>query len=200
MRHIGVRFYIMHDELQDIQETYNTTHHGFEELCTNLDGLSPELRLVQLKKGSTFLHLSMVSIKRHFKRYLSSLLFFSAATKPKDIIIICQYLLGEISDQTEIYESLVHQKKIDCTKFIQFLETNASKEQAVQHPLIQQNLPAIRMIASLKRSIWDDNPHPVLIIFRDDFLQHYASFWSNGHQIERDVKEVGYCDNTKRSE
>ena len=56
------------------------------------------------------------------------------------------------------------------------------------------------MIASLKRIIWDDNLHPFLIIFRDDFLQHYASFWYNGHQIERDVKEVGYCDNTKRSD
>ena len=73
----------------------------------------------------------MVSIKRHFKRYLSSLLFLSAATKPKAAVIICQYLFGEISEQTEIYESLVHQKKIDCTKFIQFLETNASKEKAV---------------------------------------------------------------------
>jgi len=60
--------------------------------------------------------------------------------------------------------------------------------------------PAIRMIASLKRSIWDANPHPFLISFRQNFLQHYAAFWSNGHQIERDVKEAGYCDNTKRSE
>jgi len=56
------------------------------------------------------------------------------------------------------------------------------------------------MIASLKRSIWDANPHPFLISFRQNFLQHYAAFWSNGHQIERDVKEAGYCDNTKRSE
>ena len=133
----------MHDELQDIQETYNTTHHSFDKFRTNLDGLSPELRLVQLKKGSAFLQLSMASIKRHFKRYLSSLLFLSAATEPKAAVIICQYLLGEISEQTEIYESLVHQKKIYCTKFIYFLETNSSKEQAVQHPLIQQNLPAI---------------------------------------------------------
>ena len=70
MRHIGVRFFIMHDELQDILQTYNTTHHGFDEFRNNLDSFSPELRLVQLRKGSDFLRLSMASIKRHFKRYL----------------------------------------------------------------------------------------------------------------------------------
>ena len=56
------------------------------------------------------------------------------------------------------------------------------------------------MIASLKIKIWDNNLHHFLIIFCDDFLQHYVSFCSNGYQIERDVKEAGYCDNTKRRE
>jgi len=79
--------------MRESMEVNKTTHHGFDEFRNNLDRFSPELRSVQLRKGSAFLQLSMVSIKHHFKRYLSSLLFLSAATEPKAAVIICQYLL-----------------------------------------------------------------------------------------------------------
>ena len=52
----------------------------------------------------------------------------------------------------------------------------------------------------LGKSIWDDTPFPCLLQLREEFLKKYSAFWSNGHQIERDVKEAEYCQNMKRSE
>ena len=35
---------------------------------------------------------------------------------------------------------------------------------------------------------------------REDFLRKHYEFWSNGHQIENNVKEANHCENTKCSE
>ena len=144
--------------------------------------------------------LAQKSLLKYFRRYADELLFISVATEVKSASIICQYLIGEEREMEESFESVVHDKTINSAKLKQFLTQNASKEKALEHPFVKENLPSVRAIAMLGKSMWDDAPLPCLLQLREEFLKKYSAFWSNGHQIERDVKEAEYCQNMKRSE
>ena len=56
------------------------------------------------------------------------------------------------------------------------------------------------MIATQGIRNWDALLNPPIRNIREEFLRKHSAFWSNGHQIERDVKEANHCKNTKRSE
>ena len=155
---------------------------------------------MQIQKSDYFLQLSHQSILRHFKQYASNLCYISVATEPKAAIVICQYLVGEEVENNEMFWSDIHKKEIKSANFKQFLIKHASRQQALQHPFIIQNLPAIRVIPTQRSSIWDATPIHSLLKMCEQFFKQYFAIWSNGHQIERDVKEANHCDNTKRSE
>ena len=202
-RHITIRYFLMMEDLESMENNKWMSHVKFTAFKSSLDKLNDIEKEQQKKKITLFLGFIRRSIEKHFSEWTSRLFFLGIWSDQPMAKVFARTILGNVEDvRSELYFCKFHKRYIDLPKFNSFIRSKVSDETIMQTralPCIQNNAAAVQLV-SIGVSLWECTTIKPLQDFRTLFLYQYSSLPTNTQFVERGVKESGYVTLGRRAE
>jgi hypothetical protein len=128
------------------------------------------------------------ALKKHFKIWVNDLLFLSifgeAPTGPATAgyFYPTQNNITDAPDASDIFDSPIHNRPIDISKFKTFLTKHCKKREAILRcPHVFPQRLAIQNFVNSPFDIWDTSAPLVLHRLKDYYLENFGALPSNTH-------------------
>ena len=135
-------------------------------------------------------------LNKHFDVWLNEILFLSLLLEsPTSQLVASSLHLVETREEEELvqFDSFFHNRRINITRFSAFIsERCKDKEKVTELMHVQPQANAIQKLAE-GNDMWALETPRLLTIFRNIYLQNYASLPSNSHLAKSTVKDANLC-------
>ena len=194
-RMIGVRYFIMSDDLQTILTSYRTLDSFDDFQRYNETELNNEEKVCQHQKVQEMARIMLTYIDKHFSRWLNEhllkLILFSEQPTAQ---VVANYLLGNASAPPSSFFSKLHQREIDLSKFATFLSGKCVTRPAILATNFVSNNNQIIQLIAQGMDLWqNDNLPEILHSFQQLYILRFASLMTTTHGTKRAVKTANHC-------